>query len=627
MNTNTRLRLWKEARALLPMWAGAAGLMIAPFLVASRGNQLALAMIGFVFGCTVLGATGVGHEFQHRNMAGLLGQPVSRRRIWWEKLTASTVAFSLLIILLLFLACIELWHSGLGQSLRHGAMQFKTREPDSLTNGLVQYIASCHMTIGQWSLLALHYLTRHIGLETVSSFAWQNLKWTPEYCAVLALFLGPPVLGFCTGPTLTLLTRSSLGGAALTFLCPWLLMVVGVLLLKALGGGISGPDESVLLLYYALFAGILYAGAMFLYGCRRFQKFEDVSLLAQEFAAPRQFNSLFAGLTSGLAPGRDSLMANLLRKELRLQRPAFFVAAFIIALWLAFIGVRSVRPEVETAILMGPAVLLCLGIPVIAGIVSTAEERSLGLLDWHLTLPVSARRQWFVKVLVAFGVNLVLGILLPGVLAHASSWLAADKQMVAGIPGEGVPHFLVANLVIFCAALYASTAAANSMRALIGTIVLFLVGAMVMNLGIKTSWVAHSWAHRNWPIDFDNGWWPAPEVVQWGYEVFAPLGWLGLVGWLGALGLANFRRTMEAGWCSARRLVALFAASGLFLGTLFTYQTLISTYHQDFYVTNGTVIWDSQRRAKQRAVAREQLEFVPAAKAPPPNAKPAEPRN
>ena len=50
-----------------------------------------------------------------------------------------------------------------------------------------------------------------------------------------------------------------------------------------------------------------------------------------------------------------------------------------------------------------------------------------------------ARREELVKLLVALGVNAVLGLLLPGLLAHASSWLANDPKLIAEIPGRNVP--------------------------------------------------------------------------------------------------------------------------------------------------------------------------------------------
>lgn len=251
-------------------------------------------------------------------------------------------------------------------------------------------------------------------------------------------------------------------------------------------------------------------------------------------------------------------MANLVRKELRVQRPAFFVAAFIGGVWLMFTCLWQARPEVGAAVLLVPTVLLCLGIPIITGIVSTAEERSLGVHEWHLTLPVSARRQWCVKVIVALGVNVLLGLVLPGLLAHASSWLANNPQLVAEIPGRNVSPLIIANAVIFCAALYASTASANAMRALIGTIILFLVGAVVLNFA---DYIADWHWRRRWTTTGPVHEWPAepPNVLVWTYRNRWLLGWSCLAMWLYFLGLTGFCRSLESLWQPVRRMVVFIA--------------------------------------------------------------------
>ena len=229
------------------------------------------------------------------------------------------------------------------------------------------------------------------------------------------------------------------------------------------------------------------------------------------------------------------------------------------ALWLALVAVMFISPTLNKGFLLLPVVLLGLGIPIIAGIVSTAEERGLGLLDWHLTLPVSARRQWFVKVLVALAVNVVLGILLPGVLALASGGLLEGKRMELGVH-NGEQHFLIANAALFCAALYASTASANSMRALVGTIVLLVAGAMVLNFadylasGIPkhTSWTQHN-GDGTVSYHYPSG--LSDIVHRYGWL----LGWSCLAVWLYFLGLAGFRRSLESFWLPVRRMAVFFA--------------------------------------------------------------------
>ena len=513
MNANTRLRLWKEARALLPMWAAVAVWIAAPFLLPVN-DPLPYAFSGFLFGCAVLGPVCVGHEFTHRTMGVLLAQPVPRRQLWREKLAvtgAALLGLSLLLVL---------------------AIQLKS------TTGLAEVIR----------------------------------RAAEDEPLRVALFVTVPVIvplmGFCSGPPFALFARNSLGGAALVFVIPFFLMVAGIILTKGLTDFAPAVEER-LLLGYALLVGAVYSGVMFLDGCRRFERFEDVNLFAQELAPPRQLSALFSGLTRHTAPGRHGATANLLRKELRLQQPAFLVAAFLVALWLTFIVVWKVHPPVGAEVLIVPSILLALGIPVTVGIVSTAEERNLGVHDWHLTLPVSARRQWCVKVIVALGVNALLGLLLPGLLAHASSWLANNPQLVAEIPGQNVPFFLIANAVIFSAALFASTASANGMRALVGTVVLFV--AVPLLFFPLLNYLGRY--HPNFsPLMLllsqvlvkivPKGYFPELLAVTYYGGIILP------VVWLFALGLGNFRRSLESFWRPVRQMTGFFAAVALLLFAL-----------------------------------------------------------
>lgn len=557
MNANTRLRLWKETRALLPMWAAVAALIALPFLLRTE-QPMSYAIAAYWFGCAVLGPVCIGHEFQHRTMGLLLSLPVSRRRLWWEKMAV-------------------------------------------------------------------------LGAAMVGLFAWMELLWGTEVGQVpvfaadqemglksLVLLLLPLLVGFSSGPALALLARGTIGGVALTFLCPWFLFMIGIVLVPGYWLSHAGGPE--LELGGWIITVSFYCCVLFLFGCRRFQCLEDIQGRGQELSLPPALAKPFAEFTGRLTLGQGGVLGHLVRKEVRLHLPAFMVASGLVAMWLALVAVVSARPTVDKGFLMLPTVLLCLGIPVIAGIVSTAEERSLGLLDWHLTLPVSAQRQWLVKVLVAFVVNGVLGLLLPGLLWHAAAWVLGGERPT-GLDARDTVPFTLGNVVIFCAALYASTASGNSMRALVGAIVLFLVGAMVTNLAFMTAdWVPDAL----FPMPDRYGWWPAPELCQWAFGAITPLGW-GFLVWFGALGLANFKRSMEAGWRPVRRLVPFVATIWLVLASVFTYHRMFSHYDWTYYEMNKSLRWDWQKRAKQRAAERGKLEVVPPA--PAPKANPVQPQD
>lgn len=495
MNASTRLRLWKESRALLPLWGIVMGWVIVPPLL-GLAHALNYSLAGFIFGCAVLGPAVVGHEFEHRTAIFLVSQPVSRRRLWLEKLLVLGMALLALSATMLAVTA---------------------RSPEF------------------WEV-ASRKSTEALGL------------W---------LFVLMPIVGFCTGPALTLLARSTLGGATLTFLCPWILMMSGFLLIpEAMAGNNPWAELNLLKWLHATLS--LYSAGAFLYGCRCFQRFEDVNPLVKEFDAPESFNSLFAWLANGLVPGRASPAARLLRKELRLQLPAFFVTLFLVALWLAFIALWRIHPVVGPEVMIVPAILHVLIVPILSGVVSTAEERRLGVHEMQLTLPVSARQQWLIKVITALSVNLALGILPPCALVQVSSWLAGDPQLVADIP-DSVPHFLVINLIIFGAAAFASSVSANSIRALTGAFVLLLAGGVVLNLAeypARTLWQAYHGGLT----------WESEGVgVGWGSFLFErlTLGWICLAAWLYWLGLAGFRRSLESSWLPVRRMLLFFAVVGI----------------------------------------------------------------
>ena len=139
-----------------------------------------------------------------------------------------------------------------------------------------------------------------------------------------------------------------------------------------------------------------------------------------------------------------------------------------------FVIATSMRPFQMKELLLLPMIALCLGIPLIVGIISTAEERNLGLLDWQLTLPLTANRQWFAKVFATFTVNVILGLVLPlSLVGISASWFGMGSFQPQR--ADEYTPFLIANLAIFCAAIYASSASGNSLRALVGTIVICVV--------------------------------------------------------------------------------------------------------------------------------------------------------
>ena len=93
------VRMKKEARALFWPWcavmaAGALPLFWDPPESGLPGMKIfaAFAPAGFFLGIPLLAALSFGDEFQHRTLPVVLGQPVSRMKIWREKLAVAAFA-------------------------------------------------------------------------------------------------------------------------------------------------------------------------------------------------------------------------------------------------------------------------------------------------------------------------------------------------------------------------------------------------------------------------------------------------------------------------------------------------------------------------------------------------------
>src|SRR5260370_6795748 len=112
---------------------------------------------------------------------------------------------------------------------------------------------------------------------------------------------------------------------------------------------------------------------------------------------------------------------NLIRKELRLLRPLWLISflslVYLTALTLfRFLHLRDSAapfPEGAYVLLYIPVILSSPLIAILAGSLSLWEEKTSGTQSWQMTLPVSARRQWMIKLFIAVFTGLVCAVLLP----------------------------------------------------------------------------------------------------------------------------------------------------------------------------------------------------------------------
>jgi ABC-type transport system involved in multi-copper enzyme maturation permease subunit len=108
--------------------------------------------------------------------------------------------------------------------------------------------------------------------------------------------------------------------------------------------------------------------------------------------------------------------AALWRKEIQLHQAQFVIAFILLVLHLGAIVTRHLghfRKNSTTEFILEGFWVLWLVMPLLVGCAAVAEERKLGTHESQLCLPVKRRTQFAIKLLVAFGLSLALGALMP----------------------------------------------------------------------------------------------------------------------------------------------------------------------------------------------------------------------
>lgn len=406
-------RIIKEVRLLFWPWCLVVAAALLPILGAAlhRFHELSsfVCVIGFFAGIPFLAAFSFGTEFQQHTFSLLLGQPVDRRHIWREKQMVLVIA--VLIVLPIFFLCWPERSDIYGESLA---------------------------IMGAWLL------------ATVSSSTF----WT-------------------------LVTRSTLGGCALGQIAQFLVYAV----MMIAGLRIFGPEPSTTALHVAEALGAAiclgYSGVMFWLGCRKLEHFQATGGIVSDdllMVGPRMIPRAWAELLR-CRPAGSTL--NLIRKELRLLRPLWLITLLFLVCWACVVVTIRLMPQtVEWSAWREalPTLVLALYLPLavmLAGCLSLGEERSSGTHAWHLTLPVSARRQWLIKLVMTLGVGVFCAMVVP-ILAVAAGQFFLGSPYSADFKWDlpGKHDWLPLLLVIFASfpAFWSACAVSGTVRAALWTL-------------------------------------------------------------------------------------------------------------------------------------------------------------
>jgi hypothetical protein len=347
-------RMYKEARPLFWPWCA---VVLAGALPLSRPlHSIAwISLFGFLVGIPLLASLPFGDEFQHRTFSLLLSQPISRMEMWHEKLNATVVAVTSAALILSLSGC-----------------------------GLVY----------------------------------------PKNVRVWPLFIAIIIAMTASAAFWTLLARSTLGGAALNVAGLFFIYSIAFIWAEKYRTAENFMLAVPRIVLTAAFFFLGYAGVMLWLGGRMLARFQTKGGVAGYDLLTAGPQVLPGTSVSWLRYRPRGAVLNLIRKEFRLLRPVWLIS-LLAALgwaWLTLLAVTG-PPQRLSPIQFGTGVFVLdvtamLLIAILAGSLSLGEERTSGTHSWHLTLPVSARRLWFIKLGMALFAGFVCAALVPLLIAR-----------------------------------------------------------------------------------------------------------------------------------------------------------------------------------------------------------------
>ena len=295
----------------------------------------------------------------------------------------------------------------------------------------------------------------------------------------LEVVLLPLLYALCITPWLTMASRSAAAGILFTMAIPVLLAVLGAGIVRWLG---IRADAFSIVFQWRGTLGICAIGAVATW--RMFMRLEAIEGQGEALDLTQWLRSqTTANVRVAVLTKRHPIWL-LITKELRVQQLALVLAGLYLFGWLAVTLMRPVADLFGTvnalSVLGGafnvlsPLYALLLG--ALIGSVASAEERQFGTLEWQVLLPIATSRQWAVKVGVAMGLTMLLGISVPAVLTHFN--LAMDPKPFF----EPRFDYVSPALVLTAGSLYVSSLCTSGVWALVISLPTMAGASIFMNV-------------------------------------------------------------------------------------------------------------------------------------------------
>ena len=378
-----------------------------------------LSFVSLFIGVPLLATLSLGNEFHHRTLSLWLTQPLSRMQLWAEKMSVMV--------------------------------------PAVLSAGLVSSVVMFSVT-------------------------WPHMHLTYKVLALIYV-----VVAMASATYWTLGTKSTLGS---------LVLISFVLFFGMLFSGGVGKEPQVRTGSTALSIALLsilgagFAALMLWLGVRKLARFQvtggnsDADILT---AGPALVPE---SLAQWLRPRPTGAFLNLLRKELRLLRPLWLVALLVVS-YVASLAIFRLLPappvpEPRTVlewVLLGPLVSLCVAMAGLAGILSLGEERTSGTQAWHMTLPISARRQWLIKLFLAMFAGVACSAAFPVLAMIAGGAVYGSPLMYVDLHSLSDDFILFAILTFTC--FWCACAANGTVRAAVWAVPVTVVVSLACAGGVS----------------------------------------------------------------------------------------------------------------------------------------------
>jgi len=401
------LLIRKETRMLLPAWVAALLVASLPLWHWQWRNAVPVSLVLLAVAVIALALSPFGQETSYGTFGLLLVQPEDRRRFWRVK--TRLLAFALVSALTLFALC--LWIA--------------------------------------WGWPS-----------SANAMAREDLISALKMSALITF------LAFSGGLWTTLLLRDMVSALFCTFLAP---IIIYCATIAAVVRWISPQSDQFATIAYGV--QLAYAATGFLWARRLFLGAQDVPWTGGQFSltSVRQVSLRWPAFEM---KGRQNQWTALVKKELQLQEITMFLVPILALLHSAALAILYFAPhwiggKLPTDLVLQAVPRLWSGlVPLLIGCVAVAEERRFNTLESLLCLPVSKRASFAVKLAVVLIMGIVLGGIIPWVLAHFGGVAFGDVISRPSLNEDELHSFVETAALLTGVAFYASTMSRSLLQAL-----------------------------------------------------------------------------------------------------------------------------------------------------------------